>query len=99
MSAETLRKAAGHIRSEQNVEEQLGRIVGREYKAWLAVADWLDSEAAAWELNFAATRRPSPGIDVPPAVHYGDLESAARGADYRARYALAVANAYLGGAS
>ena len=65
----------------------------------LAVADWLATEAAEWEVNFLATQAPSRGIDQPPALHYGDPEGAAKNADYHARRALAVARAYLGGAA
>jgi hypothetical protein len=46
MSVETLRAAARMVRHEQEREENLGHIDGREFATWLAVADWLDTAGA-----------------------------------------------------
>lgn len=45
MSAEVLCRAAKEIRRDQDVEQMLGHINGREFAAWLATADLLDEAA------------------------------------------------------
>ena len=42
MTAKVLKRAADEIRREQEREENLGHIGGREYATWMKVADWLD---------------------------------------------------------
>ncbi len=82
MTAHHLRTAAAKLREEGGARN-------------FVIGDWLDDEAIDWERTFAIVQTPSPGVDDPPAIHYGDPKAAARCADHHARHALAVANAVL----
>ncbi|GHJ59168.1 hypothetical protein NOK12_16860 [Nocardioides sp. OK12] len=96
MSAGDLLVAASRIRDQQRLAESEGRIDFRECAAWLAVAEWLDMAAEKWRQDYEATQRPSPGIDQPPGIHFGNPDAAAANADWHAGNALKVARAYLG---
>lgn len=80
MSAEILMRAAERIRKDQDIEENLGHIGLKEFQAWLAVADWLDSVVAAqYPPGF------TPHRDCGRSIAPRDDDAA-----------LAVARAYLG---
>jgi hypothetical protein len=64
---------------------------------WCAVAAWLVDQASGWEHTFAATQRPSAGVDCPPAVNYGQPDRARESADWHGRHALNTATTYLSG--
>lgn len=90
MSVDVMRQAVIQI------EHDIARGEGEgDSEFLLAVAEWLRAEAEKWTKTFRSVQEPPMGIDQPPAIHHDDPKAAAACADHHARYALAVAYAYL----